>query len=341
LLATLFCLLLLILSALIITIGASVASVISLYYASIVYESPPLLLNRHTTDININIHEDRYTIVIMSYSARLATLKRIISHYGVCPSINEIVIVWNKGPPPIIGTDIPTPPVNKVRVRIESQNSINNRFKPDPFITTDAVLEVDDDVLMLCSDLENGFRAWKHKGGDVMVGFFPRLITTHPTAHYLGEKTVFGTGHYNAMITAGEFLHKKYFDIYWSERLLPARKLVDELFNGEDILMSFIVANEQYNRNINSGSDGGDGGSGGSGMNANSVKPIAHFVRPRRRLDISWLTSVGISRGNEHMLKRQRCVAEFSKMFPNAKFVNATVESKPLCGLFGAGCIYL
>lgn len=156
-----------------------------------------------------------------------------------------------------------------------------------------------------------------------MVGFFPRLITTHPTAQYIGEKTVFGTGQYNAMITAGEFLHKRYFDIYWSERLMPARTLVDELFNGEDILMSFIVANEQQHS-----SDSG-------------VKPIAFFVRPRRRLDISWLTSVGISRGNEHMKKRQRCVAEFSKMFPHAKFVNATVESKPLCGLFGAGCIYL
>ena len=173
------------------------------------------------------------------------------------------------------------------------------------------------------------------------MGFFPRLITTHPTAQYLGEKTVFGTGHYSAMITAGEFLHKKYFDIYWSERLLPARKLVDELFNGEDILMSFIVANEQYNRDITTTSDSGMGDSSGGINTIDIVKPSAYFVRPRRRLDISWLTSVGISRGNEHMLKRQRCVAEFSKMFPNAKFVNATVESKPLCGLFGAGCIYL
>lgn len=292
-----------------------------------------MLLNRHTTDMNINVKVDRYTVVIMSYSARLVTLNRIIAHYGVCPSINEIVIVWNKGPPPVIGTDIPTPPINKVRVRIESLNSINNRFRPDPLITTDAILEVDDDVLMLCADLENGFRAWKQKGGDIMVGFFPRLITTHPTAQYLGEKTVFGTGQYSAMITAGEFLHRKYFEIYWSEKLTPARMLVDELFNGEDILMSFIVANEEYNRATSSSSI--------SSSDTHIVKSIAHFVRPRRRLDISWLTSVGISRGNEHMMKRQRCVAEFSKMFPNAKFVNATVESKPLCGLFGAGCIYL
>lgn len=40
-----------------------------------------------------------------------------------------------------------------VRVRVERRNSLNNRFAPDAAIRTQAVLSLDDDIFMPCSDI--------------------------------------------------------------------------------------------------------------------------------------------------------------------------------------------
>ena len=40
-----------------------------------------------------------------------------------------------------------------VRVRVEARNSLNNRFAPDARIRTQAVLSLDDDIFMPCSDI--------------------------------------------------------------------------------------------------------------------------------------------------------------------------------------------
>ena len=41
-------------------------------------------------------------------------------------------MVWNKGVPPDPARDLPSPV--PVRVRVERQNSMNNRYRPDPTI---------------------------------------------------------------------------------------------------------------------------------------------------------------------------------------------------------------
>lgn len=58
-----------------------------------------------------------------------------------CASVGEIVIVWNRGPPPNVtefGVDVP------VRIRQEDRNALTNRFMPDPLIRNRAVLSLDD-----------------------------------------------------------------------------------------------------------------------------------------------------------------------------------------------------
>jgi Glycosyl transferase family 64 domain len=40
-----------------------------------------------------------------------------------------------------------------VRIRVEARNSLNNRFVPDSRIRTQAVLSLDDDIFMPCSDI--------------------------------------------------------------------------------------------------------------------------------------------------------------------------------------------
>lgn len=41
----------------------------------------------------------QFTLVTMSYQARMSTLRPFVRHYSRCPSVAEIVLVWNKGEP--------------------------------------------------------------------------------------------------------------------------------------------------------------------------------------------------------------------------------------------------
>lgn len=39
----------------------------------------------------------QFTLLSMSYEARMPTLRHMVRHYSRCPSVAEIVLVWNKG----------------------------------------------------------------------------------------------------------------------------------------------------------------------------------------------------------------------------------------------------
>jgi hypothetical protein len=94
----------------------------------------------------------------MTYDARLWNLKMFVEHYSKCASVREIVVVWNKGRPPVqneLKSAVP------VRVRVEDKNTLNNRFNIDEEIKTRAVMELDDDIMMPCDDLERGFKVWR------------------------------------------------------------------------------------------------------------------------------------------------------------------------------------
>lgn len=74
----------------------------------------------------------KFTLMVMSYDARLRELQWYVRHYSRCPSVGEVLVVWNRGPAPnprtAFQSDVP------VRVRVEHVNSMNNRFRPDPSI---------------------------------------------------------------------------------------------------------------------------------------------------------------------------------------------------------------
>ena len=76
-----------------------------------------------------------------------------MKHYSQCASVGEIVVVWNRGPPPdthVLNSRVP------VRVRVEPENSMNNRFKVDPDLKHRGVFMLDDDILMSCADIGEG-----------------------------------------------------------------------------------------------------------------------------------------------------------------------------------------
>eukprot|EP00250_Pteridium_aquilinum_P002465 c12685_g2_i1 orf=769-3075(+) len=236
----------------------------------------------------VNGQYSQFTLLTMTYDARLWNLKMYIRHYSRCASVREIVVVWNKGVPPNPLTEFDS--AVPVRIRVEEENSLNNRFKPDPHIKTRAVLELDDDIMMTCDDVERGFKAWREHP-ERIVGFYPRLIDGSPLK-YRNEKYARNRREYNMILTGAAFVDSETaFPKYWSREAEQGRALVDELFNCEDILLNFILANSTKTRTV-------------------------EYIHPAWAIDTSKFSSSAISRDTAmHYSKRTNCLLRFSQLF--------------------------
>lgn len=232
-------------------------------------------------------HYSQFTLLTMTYDARLWNLKMYVKHYSRCSSVKEIVVVWNKGEPPHpndFDTAVP------VRIRVEKQNSLNNRFKVDPLIKTRAVLELDDDIMMTCDDVERGFRVWREHP-DRIVGFYPRLIDGSPLK-YRDEKYARTRRGYNMILTGAAFIDSRFaFEKYWSKEAEEGRKVVHKFFNCEDVLLNFLYANASSSRTV-------------------------EYVRPAWAIDTSKFSGAAISRNTKvHYRIRTECLAKFSELY--------------------------
>ncbi|XP_031488808.1 glucosamine inositolphosphorylceramide transferase 1-like isoform X2 [Nymphaea colorata] len=229
----------------------------------------------------------QFTMLTMTYEARLWNLKLYVKHYSRCASVREIVVVWNKGNPPDereFDSAVP------VRIRVERLNSLNNRFKVDPLIKTRAVLELDDDIMMTCNDLERGFKVWREHP-ERLVGFYPRLVNGKPL-QYRNERYARKMNGYNMILTGAAFMDGEIaFKRYWSEMAKEGRAMVDKFFNCEDVLMNFIYANLSSARTV-------------------------EYVHPAWAIDTSKFSSAAISRDTgAHYRRRTSCLVKFTDLY--------------------------
>lgn len=230
----------------------------------------------------------QFTLLTMTYDARLWNLKMYVKHYSRCSSVREIVVVWNKGvPPKLSDLDSAVP----VRIRVEEKNSLNNRFRVDPLIKTRSVLELDDDIMMPCDDIERGFNVWRQHP-DRIVGFYPRLIAGSPLK-YRGEKYARLHKGYNMILTGAAFIDSQVaFKRYWSKEAKQGRELVDRYFNCEDVLLNYLYAN------------------------ASSSPRTVDYVKPAWAIDTSKFSGAAISRNTKvHYDLRSQCLVKFSEMY--------------------------
>ncbi|KAL8538755.1 hypothetical protein ACS0TY_000676 [Phlomoides rotata] len=233
-------------------------------------------------------HYSQFTMLTMTFDARLWNLKMYVKHYSRCSSVREIVVVWNKGiPPEPSDFDSAVP----IRIRVEEKNSLNNRFKVDPQIKTRAVLELDDDIMMACDDVERGFRVWREHP-ERIVGFYPRFASGSPLT-YRAEKHARKHNGYNMILTGAAFIDARVaFERYWSEEAAPGRVIVDRFFNCEDVLMNYLYAN------------------------ATTSPSAVEYVRPAWAIDTSKFSGVAISRNTQaHYGVRSKCLRKFADMY--------------------------
>ncbi|KAI3816179.1 hypothetical protein L1987_15870 [Smallanthus sonchifolius] len=237
----------------------------------------------------VNDQFSQFTLLAMTYDARIWNLKMYVKHYSQCASVCEIVVVWNKGKPPDpndLDSMVP------VRIRVEDKNSLNNRFKPDPLIKTKAVLELDDDIMMNCDDVERAFKIWR-ENPQRLVGFYPRLVTGPPPLQYRPEKHARKHNGYNMILTGAAFVdHDAAFERYWRKEAEAGRITVDEVFNCEDVLMNFLYANATL---------------GGASV---------EYVKPALAIDTSKFSGVAISGNTQaHYRVRSKCLEKFTTLY--------------------------
>ncbi|ENN74455.1 hypothetical protein YQE_00740, partial [Dendroctonus ponderosae] len=102
-----------------------------------------------------------FTAVILTYN-RVQSLYTLIERLSKVPSLMKIVVVWNnqKKDPPSMSQ---FPKISKAMNIIKTKaNKLSNIFHPYREIETEAILHIDDDIVMLTSDeIEFAFEVWR------------------------------------------------------------------------------------------------------------------------------------------------------------------------------------
>lgn len=130
-------------------------------------------------------------------------------------------------------------PLNIIKTKA---NKLSNRFFPYKEIETEAILHIDDDIVMLTSDeIEFAYEVWR-EFPDRIVGFPSRThIWDNVTNLWKYESE--WTNEISMVLTGAAFLHKYWSYAYTNEMPSNVRDWVDDQMNCEDIAMNFLVAN--------------------------------------------------------------------------------------------------
>lgn len=185
--------------------------------------------------------QNGFTAVILTYD-RQESLFQVIQQLSQVPSLAKVLVVWNnqqKPPPPASVW----PKINKpLKVVQTKYNKLSNRFYPYDEIETEAVLALDDDILMLTTDeVEFGYEVWR-EFPDRLVGFPSRLHLWDNMTHSWKYESEW-TSEISMVLTGAAFYHKYYSFLYTNSMPGNIKSWVDEHMNCEDIAMNFLIAN--------------------------------------------------------------------------------------------------
>ncbi|KAL5623842.1 hypothetical protein FOBRF1_003092 [Fusarium oxysporum] len=237
-----------------------------------------------------HLMDDMFTIALQTYQRPLQ-LNKTLEHLTAykTTSLYEIVVAWNDNM-----TQPPSDFVGKnhvpVRFRVSEENSLNQKFLPDPKYMTQAVLLSDDDWNFNHTDIDWVFEQWRRSGMNRLTGPFARCWSNneHDEAMYslCGGKT----DKYHMALTGLAFTHLSFLEYYWSNDSLMEglRKYVDSKFNCEDIALNYVAS-------------------------------MLTCEGPLQVLGLDKLdhqtTKHGISTKPGHIQMRNRCLRDFNEMF--------------------------
>lgn len=268
-----------------------------------------------------------FTLLISTHH-RFKILAEMLSHYSASPLVSTIVVTWHL-------MDVEPPQLARIggthiRFNVPSDDNLSNRFQPLPYISTEAVLVLDDDIKVHLQDLHNLFIAWRQNKHNV-VGFFPRFVDVvqegvsltsikasagQTTMKYLpdGEDTTNPRAGYSFMLTKGMMMHQDFLTLYTcgGEANPPSLSKPAALDNFRTIIQT-LVRKELNCEDI--------------GMNflANAAMLMGHgpkldavplFIKALHKIgDFGKISGAGLHQKSSHISTRTRCVNEFNSVF--------------------------
>ncbi|XP_071445244.1 exostosin-2 [Hetaerina americana] len=247
--------------------------------------------------------EQGFTAVVLTYD-RLESLFTLIQKLVKAPSLTKVLVIWNnqhKSPPhaslwPKVGK-----PLKVIRTRA---NLLSNRFYPYEEIETEAILTIDDDIVMLTADeLEFGYEVWR-EFPDRIVGFPSRTHVWENVSHSWKYESEW-TNHISMVLTGAAFHHKYWSYMYTTSMPGNIRDWVDDHMNCEDIAMNFLVAN------------------------VTGKAPIK--VTPRKKFKCPECTNTEmLSADLNHMLERSRCIDRFASLYGSMPLQSVEFRADPV-----------
>ncbi|GFS87696.1 exostosin-1 [Trichonephila clavipes] len=185
--------------------------------------------------------------------------------------------------------------------------TISSRFFPHPLIQTDAVLSLDEDVLLTTEEVDFAFRVWQS---------FPERIVGYPArSHFWDDsRSCWGytskwTNDYSIVLTGAAFYHRYYHFLYTHFLSHLLHKIVDQSQNCEDILLNFLVSH------------------------VTRLPPIK--VTQRKQYKETMLAGGGRSYPSpwndpDHFVQRQTCINAFAKVFGYMPLVRSNTRLDPV-----------
>lgn len=171
------------------------------------------------------------SVVLMGYSTkRIPNYESILKVYLNMKMIKTIVLIWNNKHDNFSSKY----DLSKITFVYPDDNSMNNRFNVSQYITTDAVLLIDDDVVMSEPLLRHMLLGWTKNVN--------RLVGVDSDMRFVSAKNEYKIEGRRAVIAIGKtmLLHRKYLQQYMNDKQLV--KWNKGRF-CEDISMNGLITN--------------------------------------------------------------------------------------------------
>ncbi|XP_008421263.1 exostosin-1c isoform X1 [Poecilia reticulata] len=259
---------------------------------------------------------------LVSQSQPIMKLLQVVSRSKYC---SQIIILWNSEKPPPSRSKWPPMPVPLVvtdsRRKVRAVMSLpvcstaashqlfscqtTSRFLPHVAIETEAVLSLDEDTVLLTSEVNFAFLVWR-SFPDRIVGYPPRSHFWDPLKHAWGYTSKW-TNEYSIVLTGAAFYHR-YYNFLFSHYLPQSlRTLVDRTSNCEDILMNFLVSAATHLPPVK----------------VAQRKQYKEVPPPQGTKSAPWTNP-------EHFTQRQECVNTFASWFGYMPLVHSQLRLDPV-----------
>uniref|UniRef100_A0A673AD37 Exostosin-1c n=1 Tax=Sphaeramia orbicularis TaxID=375764 RepID=A0A673AD37_9TELE len=180
-----------------------------------------------------------------------------------------------------------------------------SRFLPHVAIETEAVLSLDEDTVLLTSEVNFAFLVWR-SFPERIVGYPPRSHFWDPLKRAWGYTSKW-TNDYSIILTGAAFYHRYYHYLFSHYLPQSLRTLVDRTSNCEDILMNFLVSAVTHLPPIK----------------VAQRKQYKELPSPQGTKSVPWANP-------EHFNQRQECVNTFANWFGYMPLVHSQFRLDPV-----------